>query len=186
MARKTSLELHPGQRNKEKRQLFGRFVASAIEAMYKEKFFDLFGNQCFKCGRPETYRSGVAGVKLLCIDHHVPMALGGHLVPGNLVSLCRACNERKLDRAPETFYTLEELERLAPILELQHALFDFQFDQDAWSDDRRSYLLGLGFEPDLVHALLYDESHRHFVGLPGPRWGFTISISGDLPGVSED
>lgn len=180
MAKRNSLEIYPGQRTKEKRKLFGRFVASAIEAMYKEKFFALFGDKCFKCGQAETYRPGTVGVKLLCIDHHVPMALGGHLVPGNLVSLCRVCNGRKLDLAPEVFYTPEELGRLIPLLEQQHALFDFRFDHGAWSEDRYGYLVSLGFDPVLVHSLLHDENHRHFVGLPDSALKFTIGLSDDL------
>ena len=180
MARKTSIELHPGQRKKEKRQLFDRFAVRAVEVIYKEKFFALFDNRCFKCGQPETYRPGAVGVKLLCIDHHVPMALGGHLVPGNLVSLCRACNGRKLDQAPEAFYTPDELKRLAPVLERQHVLFDFRFDWDAWHDDPYGYLLGLGVESALVNALLHDENHPDFMGMPEQRAIFTIGLSDEL------
>ena len=180
MAKRSSVELYPGQRNKEKRRLFGRFVVPAIEAMFKEKFFALFDDRCFKCGQLETYLPATAGSKLLCIDHHVPMALGGHLVPGNLVSLCRPCNGQKLDLPPETFYTRDELDRLTPLLGRQHALFDFCFDHDAWLEDRSGYLVELGFDPDLAYALLHDEGHRHFVGLPEPVLRRTLSVSDEL------
>lgn len=178
MAANGSVELYPGQRNKEKRLLFSRFVFRAIEDAYKAKFFDLFGTQCFKCGQPETYIPGSAGMKILCIDHHVPMAHGGTLVPGNLVSLCRTCNNRKRDQMPDVFYTSEELKTLAPLLERQHALFDFTFDEDAWQRDPAGYLVRLGLSPLLVQALLHDEEHPNFIGLPSPpRVSFTLSIN---------
>ncbi len=34
------------------------------------------------------------------LDHHVPQTLGGRLVPGNVVLLCRNCNTRKRGRHP--------------------------------------------------------------------------------------
>jgi len=53
------------------------------------------------------------------------MALGGHLVPGNLVALCWNCNNKKLDSPPEQFYTPGELDRLKPILDQQEDVFSF-------------------------------------------------------------
>lgn len=181
MGRKASVELYPGQRQKERRQLFSRFAIPAVEAVYREKFFALFGTRCFKCGQPETYVQGTRGMKVLSIDHHVPMALGGHLVPGNLVSLCRRCNGTKLDQDPEAFYTSEELSRLQPFLESQHELFNFRFDWDAWRADPAGYLIGLGVSPTLVGQLLHDEDHPDFLGMPEKEQDAAVSVSIGLP-----
>lgn len=145
MVKKKSAEVFPGQRQKEKRALWGRYQLSALERHYKAKFFDVFGNRCFKCGAVELPPQR-GKMPVLCVDHHVPMALGGHLEPGNLVVLCRRCNELKLDRLPEDFYTSEELLRLAPFLECQHEFFAFTFDWDAWNKDRGAYLRSLGLK----------------------------------------
>jgi 5-methylcytosine-specific restriction endonuclease McrA len=161
-----SAETYPGQRGKEKRELFKRFRCRVIEDVYRRRFFSLFKNCCFKCGRPEKQKQEIGSPPILCIDHHVPMALGGHLVPGNLVSLCRDCNNRKLDVPPAAFYSPEELKRLEPLLEAQHSLFTFELDWDRWLDDREAYLLDLGVEPTAISAALYDEKDYRYVG-PG-------------------
>ncbi|WP_407713238.1 HNH endonuclease [Comamonas testosteroni] len=181
MGGKASVELYPGQRQKERRQLFSRFAIPAVEAVYREKFFALFGTRCFKCGQPETYVQGTRGLKVLCIDHHVPMAHGGHLVPGNLVSLCRRCNGTKLDQDPEAFYTAEELSRLQPFLDRQHELFNFVFDWDAWRADPAGYLIGLGVSPTLVGQLLHDEDHPDFLGMPEKDHDASMSVPIGLP-----
>lgn len=176
MGGRKSVEIFPGQRNKEKRALWGRYLFRAIERHYKAKFFSLFDNRCFKCSAKEVPVQ-VDKHPVLCVDHHVPMALGGHLVPGNLGVLCRKCNEMKLDKHPADFYTQDELQRLAVLLQMQEAFFDFSFDRDAWEGDREAYLLQLGIDAALVRDLLYDEMHPDFVGLPDPnRFMFRISI----------
>ena len=178
MGRRSSAELFPGQRNKEKRQLWGRYKWRAIERFYQAKFFGLFGHRCFKCGAEEQpVRIGAPPV--LCVDHHIPMVLGGHLVPGNLVALCRRCNGKKLDQHPEDFYSPEELKTLAPLLAKQEEFFAFDFDWVAWDKDRGAYLISLGLPASLVHDLLHDEMHNDFIGLPDPR-SKTIEISIDF------
>lgn len=162
---KRSAETYPGQRGKEKRALFSRFRYRIIEDVYRKRFFSLFQNRCFKCGRPEQQQQ-IGSPPVLCIDHHVPMALGGHLVPGNLVSLCRDCNNRKLDASPTAFYLPVELERLQPLLDAQHRLFEFSLDWDRWMSDREAYLLDLGAEPAAISAALGDEEDHRYVG-PG-------------------
>ena len=82
------------------------------------------------------------------------------------VSLCRDCNNRKLDSPPTAFYLAEELERLQPLLEVQHRLFEFTLDWDRWMSDREAYLLDLGAEPAAISAALGDEDDHRYVG-PG-------------------
>ena len=174
--KRKSAETYPGQRGKEKRELFKRFRLRAIEDVYKNKFFALFDYRCFKCGAKEKPYKEIGRPPVLCIDHHIPMALGGHLVPGNLVSLCRNCNNKKLDLPPEEFYAPGELERLKPILDQQKAVFSFNFDWDAWHEDRECYLLSLGVEADLVQELLFNPEHPDFIGTASDNTGFTITI----------
>jgi len=161
-----STEIYRGQRGKEKRRLFAHFQFRVIQDVYRARFFKLFNDKCFKCGRPEKPVPEFDKPPVLCIDHHVPMALGGHLVPGNLVALCRECNHRKLDRPPEAFYTVEELNRLQPFLDAQPKLFDFRFDGERWMTDRARYLLDIGVPDHIVEAVTNDPDHPHFVGKP--------------------
>ena len=164
-----SVEKYPGQRNKEKRDLFGAFRLRVVEDLYKRRFFEAFGNRCFKCGMPEKLVQDIGAPPNLCIDHHIPMALGGHLAPGNLVALCRSCNGVKLDQDPTDFYTAQELERLRPLLASQQDLFSFSFDWDKWSKNRESYLLELGVAPEIVHMALHDEWYAGYVGTGSGR-----------------
>jgi hypothetical protein len=148
--------------------------------LYKRRFFLHFGNSCFKCGKQEKAKQDIGAPPHLCMDHHIPMSLGGHLVPGNLVSLCRGCNEWKLDRAPGEFYTAEELVRLQPLLETQQALFAFSFNWGKWEQDREAYLLELGVDQASVCAALHDENFVGYVGSGGDRIGVTITIGDNL------
>jgi len=172
-----SKEIYKGQRGKEKRELFKRFKLRAIEDVYINKFFTLFEHRCFKCGIKEKPHPEFGQPPILCIDHHIPMILGGHLVPGNLVALCRNCNNQKHDHPPENFYTPEELDKLKPILEKQRDIFVFTFDWNYWKQDRQGYLLSLGVEPDLVHELLYNKEHPDYIGLESENVGITISVN---------
>lgn len=174
-----SKEIYKGQRGKERRELFKRFRLRVIENIYKNKFFALFDYRCFKCGVKEKPYSEIGKPPVLCIDHHIPMILGGHLLPGNLVALCRNCNNKKHDLLPEKFYTCEELDKLKPILEKQDDIFDFTFDWDYWNKDRKGYLLSLGIEPTLVHELLYNHEHPDYIGMPSDNSGVTISVNID-------
>ena len=188
MTRRYSTEMYKGQRLKEKRLLYRSFPFRALERLCKARFFALFGDQCFKCGTPELPpRANCPPV--LCMDHHIPMALGGRLEPGNIVGLCRRCNERKLDQHPEQFYTQQELEKLAEIFAQQPALFDFTFDDDAWRQDPAAYLVSLGLHEELVDQLLHDELHEDYIGIPDPpRFEFTVSIdiTSLLKGLDKD
>lgn len=168
-------ETYPGQRGKENRELFKRFRLRAIEDVYKKKFFALFDHRCFKCGVKEKPDKEVGQAPVLCIDHHIPMALGGHLVPGNLVALCRRCNDKKLDLPPEEFYTPNEIERLTRILDQQEEVFSFTFDWDSWHKDRKGYLLDLGVDARLVQELLFNPEHPDFIGTASNSIGVTIT-----------
>lgn len=141
------------QRNKEKGQLFKAFVFPVIADHAKRKLFQLFGNRCFKCGSACS----------LEIDHHIPIVLGGHLVPSNLVALCSRCNNRKSDSPPSAFYSSEELARLQPLLAKQEVIFSFEFNRDFWEKDREGYLLSLGIEPSIVSEVLTNPSHRFYI-----------------------
>lgn len=169
-------EKYKDQRTKEKFELFKRFRLPIIEDFYKDKFFALFNHRCFKCGVKEKPHPEVGKPPILCIDHHIPMILGGHLVPGNLVSLCRKCNNIKKDKSPEEFYTPEELNKLNSILEKQSNIFAFSFDWDYWNRDRGGYLLSLGLDPKRVHEILYNEKDHDYVGLASNDYVVSINI----------
>lgn len=53
---------------------------------------DSFGHRCAYCGR-----GGIA----LQREHRMPLALGGHDHPANLVPACGACNRRKFTSHPD-------------------------------------------------------------------------------------
>ena len=181
--KKKSAELYPHQRSKEKRGLFKRFRHRVIENVYRNKFFALFDHRCFKCGVKEKPYPEIGQPPILCIDHHVPMALGGHLVPGNLVAICRSCNNKKLDLPPEEFYSPSELEKLKPILDTQEEVFSFSFDWDLWDYDRQNCLLSLGVDAGLVQELLFNPEHPEYIGTDSHRFGIVITV--DLGGFYE-
>jgi len=152
------------QRSSEKSQLNMKYGLQVIQDHYKRKFFALFENRCFKCGVKERQPYKQKGPPVLCIDHHIPIILGGHLVPGNLVALCRRCNNIKHDRPPEDFYTPEELAKLKPLLEKQSDILSFTFDRNYWNRDRKGYLISLGIEPQTVDEVLNNPNHPDYIG----------------------
>ena len=123
-------------RNIDKRQLFGRFQLDVLAVAKRRQLDALFDVRCFRCGSVES----------LELDHHVPQSLGGRLVPGNIVLLCRRCNLAKLESAPRDFYSEAELERLAPILAAQLHLFDFRFNWTRWNNHPMEYLVSMGID----------------------------------------
>lgn len=70
MARR-SAEKYPGQRQKEKRAFFGHFRLRVIEELFRRRFFESFGNRCFKCGMPEKVVQEFGNSPRLCMDHLV-------------------------------------------------------------------------------------------------------------------
>lgn len=157
-------------RTREKFELWRPYRYAVIADLYRKKFFSLFANRCFKC-KIASY---------LEIDHHVPMVLGGHLIPGNLVALCPRCNNRKLDRSPAEFYSPEELENLAPILEREYSFFAFKFDWEFWNKDRKGYLLHLGVEVELVEEALNNPDNQYYVPPPVSCEDASVEITFDL------
>lgn len=163
------------RRGRDKWLLFGPMNLGVIEEHFKKRFFALFGNACFKCGSPGP----------LVIDHHVPVVRGGRLVPGNLVALCKRCNDRKQDKPPEVFYKPEELERLKVLLGRQDGMFDFKFDHEAFKADREAYLLSVGIDAETVRTVLSDPGHRHYIPPPeedgemNPATSVVISIDNE-------
>ncbi|MEI7867403.1 MAG: HNH endonuclease signature motif containing protein [Candidatus Methylumidiphilus sp.] len=155
------LDVIERQRKQEKSQLLKVFVFPIIADLAKKKFFELFGNCCFKCSSQDS----------LVIDHHIPIVLGGRLVPGNLVSLCEKCNNRKSDTIPEVFYSKQELDKLQPILAMQNEIFSFVFNWKKWEMDREAYLLSLGVDANLIHEVLNKPEHRFYIPSRSERSG---------------
>ena len=112
------------------------------------------------------------------MDHHIPMILGGHLVPGNIVSLCRICNGNKLDQSPTRFYSEIELQALQPFLDQQEELFRFSFDWECWNEDREKYMLSLGIDSDTVYQVMHNPHHPDYVGTGSDQLGVVISLCG--------
>ncbi|WP_407543758.1 HNH endonuclease (plasmid) [Deinococcus radiomollis] len=57
----------------------------------------LAGKECFYCKTPVTDQWS------FCLDHHVPLALGGVHALDNLRMCCEPCNRAKHDMPPEDF-----------------------------------------------------------------------------------
>ncbi|MBM9502227.1 HNH endonuclease, partial [Leptospira sp. 201903071] len=163
-----SQEFYKGQRRKEKTELFKRYRLRVIINHYKQKFFNCFENLCFKC---KTENS-------LVIDHHIPMSLGGHLVPGNIVALCKKCNGQKWDLPPEKFYSAKELKELQLLLIKEKEIFEFQFNWDYWNRDREGYLLSLGIDRKLVHQVLTDKNHIDYIEESNSDLRINLNLSG--------
>src|SRR5262249_48345245 len=114
-----------------------QFMLRAIENHYRNKLYSVFNYRCFNCSRPATHESyrdmeEVPFYRGLDRDHHVPIALGGRLVPGNIVVLCKACNSRKQEVDPRSFYSADKLASLRPLLMQQEGVLAFKFDGDRW------------------------------------------------------
>jgi hypothetical protein len=132
------------QRSADKARLFRIFKHPAIVAAKKRQLRELFSDRCFRCN----------SVGPLEMDHHVPQELGGRLVPGNIVVLCKDCNSLKRTTHPSRFYSQRQLAALAPLLHAQLMLFDFQFNHTRWTHHPEEYLLSLGLSEAEAHAAL--------------------------------
>lgn len=137
----------------EKTEFWRPFRYAVVKDLYEQKLYSLFGNRCFKCGCTSS----------LQIDHHIPMARGGHWIAGNLVALCSRCNVHKNTMLPSEFYLPDELQRLELVLDQEYALFDFKFDMTHWGKDRKGYLMSIGIDSELAENLLSNECHRFHI-----------------------
>lgn len=157
-------------RSKEKYDFWvRRFRHDAVIEVFKGKVFDLFDNCCFRCGADGP----------LVIDHHMPRSRGGRLEAGNLVVLCRRCNNVKGEADPNVFYGGRHLERLSPLLDQQHALFDFQWDWKAFNADRADYFRSLGVPEAKVLKVFGDPDHPGYWGQSQDEPGMTITVNID-------
>ena len=140
-------------RSKERSAFWQRYMYPVIASYYRRKLFTLFNNRCFKCGTSQW----------LEIDHHIPIVLGGHLVPGNMVALCSTCNNRKHDKNPASYYSSEELMKLDSILRQEPEVLDFMFDNAHWEEDPKGYLLRIGLDEKLIDAVLTNPAHPFYI-----------------------
>ena len=141
------------QRKADKQLLFQRFAIPVIKEIFKDKLYNLFERQCFKCTSQNK----------LEIDHHIPQYLGGRLWPGNLVILCARCNSTKGDKHPKQFYSAEQLQHINDILEKELDIFDFKINWSKWEKDRKEYLLLLESDGIFVNEVLTNQEHPFYV-----------------------
>jgi hypothetical protein len=136
-----------------KNNFFKKYIFKCIENLYKKKFFESFDNQCYKCKSKSD----------LIIDHHIPIYLGGKYENGNLVALCRKCNNKKRETHPNEFYDTFEIETLKPILNNQQNIFQFNFNWKAWDENRSKYLESIGFEKQHIENILENPEHNEYI-----------------------
>lgn len=170
-------------RQRDKSEWDKKYWLRVIENHFRNKLFALFDYRCFKCSKPGVIRTDFAGMENVPYwrglerDHHVPINLGGRLKPGNIGILCASCNSRKHERPPKLFYTATELERVQDYLNQEEQILAFDFDSDAWRQDRTSYLTRVGIAPDLVREVLTNENHRYYAPPPlTSQAGFGITV----------
>ena len=176
-------------RQRDKWEWDKKYRLRVIENHYRNKLFALFEFRCFKCSRPGTIRTDYKWMKHVPFwcgldrDHHVPINLGGHLVPGNIGVLCKSCNSKKHETEPERFYTETELRKLQPYLDKQDEVLRFNFDLEAWQEDRSAYLISLGIDKQLVHQVFNNEDHRYYHPPSSP---ISISLTIDLGSILQN
>jgi 5-methylcytosine-specific restriction endonuclease McrA len=56
------------------------------------------------CGRRCVYCGAGLGLENVTLDHVIPLSRGGSHQPGNLVSACQTCNQRKGSLLPTEFF----------------------------------------------------------------------------------
>ncbi|MDD2610677.1 MAG: HNH endonuclease [Giesbergeria sp.] len=135
---------------------------------FRNKLIDLFDGRCYACDHPYG----------LQMDHHVPFAKGGRKEPGNIVMLCYKCNAKKLDYLPEEFYSSSELIYLQSLLNKEHEILSFDFDEERWGNDRIAYLQDIGISPILLDEVKTNDYHEWNI-LVKPERNISITISVD-------
>jgi hypothetical protein len=175
--------VRPISRSQQKYHLRKKFVPDVLYYQFKRRFFFLFNDQCFKCGRraswrcvPEndSYMGGILLQEQLVMDHHIPFEAGGMFDAGNLVLLCKKCNGMKRSSLPSAFYSDPEIARLDLYLQVQEQLFPA--GRRYWSDakmeafikannqGRADILLSEGINDELVRCCLHFQDHYYFCG----------------------
>ena len=80
---------------------------------------------------------------------------------------------------PMQFYSEAELKRLNEIFPKQKEIFEFEFDWQAWEDNRMAYLLKCGVDAGVAHQMLNDPEYRYYIPPKDESTVFTIS-AGDF------
>jgi hypothetical protein len=132
--RKLTAEQARLQRGIDEQVLFRRFRLEVIATAKRRRLFGLFGNQCFLCGTMDS----------LHMEHHVPQSLGGRLVPGNIIVLCRRCTTLKADSHPRDIFPAQKLDRLHSLLKKELQIFDFRINWGRLYTRPKDYLISVG------------------------------------------
>lgn len=180
----TESALMTGRANEKYHLWHKKFFTKVISNHFKNAVFGSFYWKCFLCETSATYRDPqsiefrhATVVHNLHFDHHIPRANGGLLIPGNIVVLCRECNSKKSDRAPEAVYTRDEWEDLRTLLTEQKELLRFQFNRRRWLSDKRKYYEEIGLSTDLIDEVLTNPAHRFFEGVYQESDGPKVTIT---------
>ncbi len=167
----TESVMRSGRANEKYRLWHKKYFTKAIGNHFRNKVYASFCWRCFLCGAPAKYRDRRAVefrhatiVSNLHFDHHIPRANGGLLIPGNIVVLCRDCNNKKADRVPETVYTRDEWNDLGWLLTEQTELLRFRFSRQKWLSDKRKYYDEIGLNAELIDEVLTNPLHSFFEG----------------------
>lgn len=88
------------RRQEEKRQMIKRGVSSA-EGIWRKKVFDLDGWRCRTC-KCKVQKKNIYADNAAELDHIIPLSKGGTHTYDNVQTLCRRCNQRKLDAVVPT------------------------------------------------------------------------------------
>jgi 5-methylcytosine-specific restriction endonuclease McrA len=172
----------PMGRSQERYQLAKKFRPEVLYYQFKRKFFFLFDDQCFKCGRPAEWRcipetdlemGGVLIQEQLVMDHHIPFEKGGKLEAGNTVCLCKQCNGAKGTSHPERFYSGHELD---PKGRWYWTVNEWRLFLNGDNETRREILLGEGVNEELARCCLDSPDHRFFCGNSANDSSLALSI----------
>ncbi len=90
------------EKRKKKRSINEKKYNAFLSKKDKEEILVKYKNECFKCGSQKN----------LTLDHHMPLSLGYGLKKGNIVVLCKKCNNKKGHLLPSEYYTSKEIMKL--------------------------------------------------------------------------
>lgn len=163
-------------RQEDSRSFYSIYRNDMIFNHFRNKMIDLFDGRCYACDHPYD----------LQMDHHVPFAKGGRKEAGNIVMLCYKCNAQKWDYLPEEFYSSSELAHLQSLLDEEHEILKFNFDQERWTNDRLAYLRDVGISQILLSEVETNNDHEWNILLePERRIFINIRIDENFNGTIE-